>query len=256
MSASVPSHERIEELVAADALDGLDEAGRRELAEQTTGHDRDCRECRRLVYEYSEAAAALATTLDPVPLSPGAEDRLMAAIREPSPEGLRAVHEASAPSVDRTTLRERPPRRMRWLGAMAAAAAIALVAGIIGYSAAPKATPQQTAFIGFVSHPGTRIVAFPPKGEQRLVVVFRPGEARAWVVGSHMPEPPGDRVYELWFRQPASKRMQPAGIFVPENGRVTAPVTLKGTFDTVAVSVEPPGGSDQPTSEPIFVMTV
>ncbi len=76
-----PIHDRLEELFAADAMGGLDEDGLHELHELLTWHDSDCPDCARFRREYGEVAVAMALSLDPVPLSAGAEERLLTATR-------------------------------------------------------------------------------------------------------------------------------------------------------------------------------
>ncbi|HCO04202.1 MAG TPA: hypothetical protein DIT48_12735, partial [Actinobacteria bacterium] len=57
------SHDAIEELIAADALDGLDEVGRRELLRMRSLHGADCAVCLRLEADYAEVASELAMSL-------------------------------------------------------------------------------------------------------------------------------------------------------------------------------------------------
>src|SRR6266542_3550257 len=92
-----------------------------------------------------------------------------------------------------------------------------------------------------------------PTARTRLAAAVRPGQSAAWIVGSGLPTPSGDRVYELWFQPEPSAKMQPAGIFTPTDGRVVAPVTVGALFVVLAVSIEPAGGSRQPTTQPVFV---
>jgi len=78
---STRSHERLEELIAADAIGGLDDAERRAMLAEMAEHGPDCAECATLTAEYGEVAARLATALDPMPMSASAEERLLAAAR-------------------------------------------------------------------------------------------------------------------------------------------------------------------------------
>ena len=84
MSSMAPSHEHIEELIAAHALNGLEEPERFELEAEMESHGPECPECARLLSEYSETAARLAFALDPVPPSAGEED-------SPPPIGSTAI---------------------------------------------------------------------------------------------------------------------------------------------------------------------
>jgi len=231
------SHERLEELIAADALGGLDDADHRELVAEMADHGPDCPDCARLVAEYGEVAALLAVSLDPVPVSAEAEDRLRDAARAtetpvPEPEGAR---------------------RPRWLALVAAAAIVAVVAGAIGYVLAPRPNSNQQAFAEFVADPATRLVPLQGAPGQRLAVAIRPGETAAWIVGTNLPDPTGNQVYELWFRESGTQQMRPGGTFVPDRGAVLSPATVGQDVDLLAVTVEPAGGSDAPTSDPIFV---
>jgi len=73
------AHHHIEELLAADRLDGLDQQGPQDLERSLADHDPGCAECARLRRAYAEVAASFALSLDPVPMSAGAEDRVIAA---------------------------------------------------------------------------------------------------------------------------------------------------------------------------------
>jgi hypothetical protein len=73
---------------------------------------------------------------------------------------------------------------------------------------------------------------------------------KAVIQTSKMPLPPRGMVYQLWLKQPASG-MVPAGL-MPAKADQT--VVLEGdaaTAQAVGITVEPEGGSDHPTSEPI-----
>ena len=69
---------------------------------------------------------------------------------------------------------------------------------------------------------------------------------------SRFPPAGGDRVYQVWLVRGHGKPTS-AGLFrVPASGQATfaIPESMKGV-DQVMVSVEPGGGSDQPTTQPI-----
>jgi hypothetical protein len=85
--------------------------------------------------------------------------------------------------------------------------------------------------------------------------VYVKGQTQGLAIGS-LPALAGGRVYELWYQPRAGANMVPAGTFAPQNGTVVAPVVLGESFVAVAMSVEPAGGSPQPTTTPIFVTPV
>lgn len=234
MSGQRP-HEEIEELISADVLDGLDQAGRRELARLRSEHGPECLECRRLEAEYREVASQLATAVEPMPITPGAEDALLRAARnsaaprrEPAPRRLRLIPGGG--------------RARRLVAAVAVAASVAVLGGLAGYSMAPRPAPLAT-----VSY---------RSGNQQLTIVYVKGQTQALAIGSNLPTPEGGQVYELWYQPREGADMVPAGTFVPTNGNVVAPVQLGKSFVAIAMSIEPPGGSPQPTTTPIFVAPV
>jgi hypothetical protein len=252
------SHEELEELITADVLDGLDESDRSFLVAELASHGPDCQECLRLLSEYSEVAGRLATALDPMPMSSGAEERLLDAAR--SDEGTAAeppLSPADGPSgLRRTALRGPWSRTPRWVATAAVAASITILAGFVGYRVAPRDGQVQARFVAFAAQGGIKVVPFSTTGGRKLAVVFRPGQTGGWILGANMPGPPGDKVYELWFQPDPSAAVQPAGTFVPKDGAVLVPANLGPAFVALAVSIEPPGGSKQPTLPPVYLAPV
>jgi len=229
MSSRLP-HEELETLIAADALDGLEDADREWLARLMASHGPDCAECRRLVTEYTEVAGQIGLLLEPEPLSVGAEDALIAAAR------------AQEPSRAETPRGGRPARR--WVAVVAVAAAVAVIAGLIGYALAPN-------------QPGLRTVTLQGTVPGRVTLVYQHGRSDAVLVAAGLADPGEGKVYELWYQPSAGARMRPAGVFTPTNGSAVAPATVGSSFVVVAVTIEPgPNGSPQPTSTPIFARSL
>jgi hypothetical protein len=274
MSAADPRHARLEELIALDALDGLDAAERAELDAALADHGPDCAGCAELFADYAEAAATLALALPGAQPSQEAEDRLIAAALArdlDSPAGgvpgagpLTVVpgggrDAADGPGVARAAERRQGSSVRRWVALVAVAATLGV--GIVaGFVAAPRAPSGTKDLIAFAARPGTRLAAFPTKDGGRLTVAYRPGETRAWIFGSGLTKPSGGRTYELWWGAAGTplSAMNAAGLFVPIHGEVIAPVSI-GASDpgtVLGVTIEPPGGSDEPTTQPVFVTTV
>ena len=94
---------------------------------------------------------------------------------------------------------------------------------------------------------------------------YRFGDGQVFVRGSHLyvtlpglAEPPAGKVYQAWTLPKGSKTMAPSITFTPNERDVTVvrlPESALGVA-AVAVSVEPAGGSKQPTSKPIAVATL
>lgn len=245
MNTSSP-HDLIEPLIAAEALHALDEREQAQLEILIEQHGPDCDDCRRLALEYREVAAAIGQSLEPVPMSLEAEDRLLAAMTESRAE------DAVVPS---RRLRFQRRRNGRWVAAVAAV--VVLLAGFLaGYLAGNVGGDDREAFLAFVARPGTRVATLADQaGEPALSVVYRPGEDRGWVVADRLPPAPSGLTYELWYRPAGSDRMEPAGVFSPEDGEVLAPARLAPAFDLLAVTVED-RLVDQPTGAPVWTATI
>jgi anti-sigma-K factor RskA len=73
---------------------------------------------------------------------------------------------------------------------------------------------------------------------------------RAALMVDGMPKPPSGSTYALWYI--GADGMTPAGTFDGDGGVVLAGQMDAG--DTVGVTVEPAGGSDAPTTDPIIMI--
>jgi len=116
-------HERIEELLALEALDALELEGEEALAREVEAHGPDCEACAVLRREYRNAAGRLPFALDPV------------AVRDELGEDIL--------KAGRPVLLARPAgplrgRRLRALFVAAAAAAFAALGAVGGYVLAPR----------------------------------------------------------------------------------------------------------------------
>ncbi|WP_436772802.1 anti-sigma factor [Yinghuangia sp. YIM S09857] len=86
-------------------------------------------------------------------------------------------------------------------------------------------------------------------------VVVSAGRNQAVFLAAGLPEPPPGSVYQLWYARDG--HMAPAG-FLPYD-RVSSAALLTGGADgatAVGVTVEPDGGSPQPTSAPVAVIAL
>ncbi len=229
MSSRLP-HDELETLIVADAVGGLEDAEQERLARLMASHGPDCAECRRLVTEYTEVAGQIGLLLEPEPLSAGAEDALVTAARAQEPSEIEA----------RRGWRAARP----WIAVVAVAAAVAIVAGVVGYALAPN-------------QPGLRTITLQGTVPGRVSLVYQPGQSDAVLVAAGLPDPGEGTVYELWYQPSAGARMRPAGVFTPTDGSAVAPARVGSSFVVVAVTIEPgPDGSPQPTSNPIFSASV
>ncbi len=81
---------------------------------------------------------------------------------------------------------------------------------------------------------------------------------RLYLAMRSLPAPPPGKVYQAWTLPKGSKRMAPSLTFQPDgNGEAILRLPEPAEAVTaVAVSVEPAGGSQQPTSKPVAVVAL
>ncbi|MHB8146188.1 MAG: anti-sigma factor, partial [Vulcanimicrobiaceae bacterium] len=81
---------------------------------------------------------------------------------------------------------------------------------------------------------------------------------KLYITMHDVPAPPRGKVYQAWTLPKGSNAMAPSVTFVPDHHGVAVislPVDARQTA-AVAVSIEPDGGSKQPTSKPTFVVSI
>jgi len=93
-------------------------------------------------------------------------------------------------------------------------------------------------------------------GNAEGTLFFSLPDQRGVVYVVHLPPPPSNRVYQLWYLENApSAAPVPGPTFtVDAQGQGFAPVDPKApTFDAIALTEEPEGGSTQPTSAVLMI---
>jgi anti-sigma-K factor RskA len=81
---------------------------------------------------------------------------------------------------------------------------------------------------------------------------------RIYVVAHGLPALPADKVYQMWTLAKGATKVAPSVTFVPDklgNALVAVPAD-PSTIQEAAISVEPAGGSKQPTTKPIVVIPI
>ena len=74
---------------------------------------------------------------------------------------------------------------------------------------------------------------------------------RVILVAKNMPSVPEDQTCQIWVI--SGDVPKPSGLFQPDGNMTAAPVTNSITkADVIAVTVEPAGGSNKPTSDPVL----
>ena len=153
----------------------------------------------------------------------------------------------------------RAPRRagIPRLAGLAAAAAVvvAVVLGItlvVTQGRLDTVRAQERAIAAVLNAPDARIVTNRATVGGRATVVYSHASKKLIITTAGLPPLPASKVYELWLLAPKSAR--PAGLLPAPTGGRTAPLLASGLVagDTAGVTVEPAGGTSQPTTKPIL----
>lgn len=240
-------HEGLRDLVAVYALDALDD----DEAATVEDHLRDCPRCREDLKGHQETAALLAYEGADAP--EGLWERIAAGVT-PEPEDARPPLElivgrrsASGPTTSRS-----------WLWRAAAAAAVVVAAGTgveIAHqnhrinqlsSALADQSLLQQATSAALDPSARRLALTGAHGSVQATAAVLP-DGVGYVVDTAMPALPGDKTYQLWSL--TSGRPVSAGL-MGSHPSVTR-FRLAPGASGVAVTVEPEGGSAQPTGPPV-----
>lgn len=238
------NHERFDELKDAYALGALPEQERRELEEYLAAHP----ERQAEIDELGNVASLLA-------LSPQEQ--------EPPPELRRSIMDVVEAEA------QRPPARTRsWLAGvrellsvknLALAAAALLVIGLFSWNMLLQDQVQdlQGQVASLQESQETRMVALAGTGaaQQAQVEVILIKDHKPVLTAEDMPSVPKNKTYQIWVIE--GDVPQPSGLFKPDGGTVAAVVEKPlDEDDVIAITIEPDGGSQQPTTDPMLTAKV
>jgi anti-sigma-K factor RskA len=246
------------ELVSAHALYALD-ADDAALAEGLIASSPEWRDA----YEHAlETAAALALAPEPVTPPAALRGRLLDAARAERPaSGGDAARVTSLDAArDRRGRRETVALRL-FAAAMAAAACVAaLFAFIFSQDAEDQRNRADRAdrVAAALASPGAAVVPLEgPEGATGAAVVL--SEGREPVLVTTLASAPTSRTYQVWSIPASGGAPRSIGVF--EGGEDDDVVTLPADAfasegSTVAITIEPDGGSPAPTSAPFLLAEV
>ena len=237
----------IHALSGAYAVDALDDIERIRFEE----HLAACADCRDEVASLRDSAWMLGSLTDTAP-PPELRDRLLAGIKEIRPLPPETTPKHRADEVPEPSDASSGGRRFGWRTFAAAAAVLAMVGtGTVAAVELIREDSSQTMSTAerVLNAKDATTVAVDLPGDARARVVRSVSENRAVLVTSGMPAAPNGKVYELWLQH--DDVMVPAGL-MPDDSDQT--FVLKGDAadaSAAGITVEPEGGSDEPTSAPI-----
>jgi anti-sigma-K factor RskA len=233
-------HERFEELKDAYVLGALPEEERREFEEYLAAHS----ERQAEIEELNAVASLLA-------LSPEEQ--------QPSPELRRSIMSLVEPEA------EPPPTSPRsWLAGigeylsvrnLALGAAALLVIGLFSWNMLLQSEVRdlQGRVQNLQAPQESRMVALegPGAAHGAHVEVMILGDERAVLMAEDMPPVPREKTFQIWIIEDDVPK--PSGLFETKKDPVATVIDqpLSGA-DAVAVSVEPEGGSTEPTTDPML----
>jgi anti-sigma-K factor RskA len=231
-------------LSGAYVLDALEANERAAYEEHLVGCDR----CQAEVAELRDAAAQLGVAVAEQPPA-DLKTRILAEVdRTPQDEPV-------APVVDLAQhLERRSPRIFQAAAAVLAILAIAVgVWGVSAHRDANDVKQQAAAVRAVVAAPDAQVIHGSGQGVSANVVVSRSLGQSAFVA-SGLAAPPSGTTYQLWYID-QSGAARSAGLVTTSDGNSTQ--LLQGTIDgatTVGMTVEPSGGSTQPTTKPVLAI--
>ena len=210
-------------------------------------HLRTCASCQTELAAYRAVSESLLTATPP---------------KQPSAE-LRKRLQSRLPSLQKSS---RP--RFAWsFGQLAVGMALVLLLALNIYSilqmrslqlAQTQLTRQYRTgetLISMLSYPTTERLAISADSVVGSLLLDKDRNIVALIVWN-MPQLQEDKTYQVWLIDPQGERVS-AGIFRPESGQtyttqIAFPKQSLSNFVGVGVTVEPAGGSDQPTGQRIF----
>lgn len=167
----------------------------------------------------------------------------------------RVLAEAGGAGPAAAPVAELRPRANRWQKAVLAAAAVLVVgAGALGVGLAMRPAPVPSTAEEIFAAPDVRTVSGQiPGGGTATVVFSREKDAGVLVMNNVAPPQPGT-VYQMWLVD--GKGPHPAGTMDAEAvaPSTTAVLPELGDSQSLAFTVEPPGGSERPTGQPFAAL--
>ncbi len=229
----------------------------------------ECDGCTADVIDIRAVTSALSTTVatdPPARLRSAVLSQIAQTAQEPAATAVADRTPTASESTSRGNVFEfRPSRRRRVATSLLAAAAVVAAVGFGGWAyqadqdaensqrIANQARSDTTEMASLLSSDDVRTVSGRfSQTDHTGTVVMSKRLGKAMFVAEGLPNLPDDKVYEAWT---INGNQEPAGTFTDDQS-ILRLSDAAFTADRLAITVEPEGGSTQPTSEPIFTVVM
>lgn len=224
-------HDRIESLIAAYAMGAVPE----EEIPAIRAHILSCEACFAEAESYTEALAALATSVAPASVPEDFADRVLTKARGESVSPARGTG-----------------ARRRFWRALAPVVAVVATIFLLGTTVALlRATDRQREYQKVVASLVRDPDAFSLEGPGGAEAMLASSDGGLVLVAVDLGEAPRGRDYQLWLIKDGVPT--PGVTFdVTESVVVVESDEDLNAYEGAAITVEPDGGSRQPTTEPVL----
>jgi anti-sigma-K factor RskA len=229
-------------LTGAYVLDAVS-ADERMVFERHLG---DCDACRQEVSELQETASRLGAAAAMTP-PPRLKSNVMTQIRN-----VRQL----PPEAPVVPLR-RPGSTWALRLSAAAAAVLLVVSGVLGVllvqsKSGTEVDPQTAAIASIVKAGDARVLNQGDPSTGRVTALMSVSADRMLLLSDDLADPPSGKTYQAWT---IGAEIKSAGLIEPVDGKVSLEVEGIDVADAVGITIEPAGGSKQPSAPPSKPLT-
>lgn len=226
-------HEHVSGLIAAYALGAVPE----DEIPAIRAHILTCEDCFAEAESLADVATSLAETVEPVELAGGFTERVLAEARAP-----RERHAVKA------SRRWWVPSRTTALGAAALTVLALLAFGTTSYLGSVARQREYRDAVAALIHDPDALTLTGPGGAEAVLAATDEGSV---LIAVDLGDAPAGREYQLWLMDegepvPAETFDAGSSVVIVRSRR-----SLTG-YEAAAVTVEPEGGSEAPTTDPVL----
>jgi anti-sigma-K factor RskA len=249
-------------LTGSYAIDAIDNPAERARFKR---HARRCPECAAELRAMTDTATRLGIAADE-PAPPELRDLILTAVsetRQLPPVADRSRRDRLTAVVDAASERIPLPVRVAewaWVVAAACVVVVVVLAALLvsTRSQLGHARNQQAGITAVLTAPDARALTRPTSAGGNATVVYSLSRHALLVTASKLPALRDNKVYELWLIGPSSTRraglLPGAGAMAGRGGPVLVSGLVRG--DRLGLTVEPAGGTSQPTTTPILLLSM